>query len=97
VVENIEETDAGQVVPTEKVLADSGLVEVASGTHPWSRAWIRVFAQPYFAATSPDGTFRLDSIPPGTYRLVVWEPALGARDTTVMVGDGRVREVDIAF
>lgn len=97
VLDVVEETDAGQVVPTGKVLADSGLVQVLSQTHSWSRAWIRVFDHPYFAATTRDGTFRIDSIPPGTYRLVVWQPALGVRDTTVTVSAKAERVVHVAY
>ena len=39
--------------------------------HPWTRGFIAVFESPYFAVTGASGSFRLDSVPPGTYRLDV--------------------------
>lgn len=38
--------------------------------------WIVVQGHPYFAITDADGGFRMDAVPPGTYRLQVWIPPL---------------------
>ena len=65
-------TDDGQVVPNEYIAAKSGLVAVTCTLHPWTRGYIAVFESPYFALTDARGTFRLDSVPPGKYHLVVW-------------------------
>ena len=35
-------------------------------------AFILVFAHRYFAVTDDDGRYRLDSVPAGTYTIVVW-------------------------
>lgn len=93
----VRESEAGQVVPTEKALARRGLVEVVSGTYPWSRAWIRVFDHPYFAVTNRDGTFTIDSVPPGSYRLVAWEARLGTREREVTVQAATDSRVDLSF
>lgn len=39
-----------------------------------SRGWVVVPQHPYYAITGPDGSFRLDRVPPGRYSLVVWHP-----------------------
>lgn len=96
-IDMVQETDAGQVVPTEKVLARAGLVEVRCDRHPYTRAWIRVFDHPYFAVTNRDGTFTLDSVPPGTYTLEAWQPTLGVRTMKVTVGKGADVTVEVAF
>ncbi|HEX6536068.1 MAG TPA: DUF2012 domain-containing protein [Gemmatimonadaceae bacterium] len=96
-IDLVQETDAGQVVPTEKVLARPGLVEVRCDRHPSTRAWIRVFDHPYYAVTNRDGTFTLDSVPPGTYTLEAWQPRLGVRTMKVTVGKGTDVKVDVAF
>jgi hypothetical protein len=93
----IRESDAGQVVPTEKVLTQPGLVEVRCAVHPWTQAWIRVFDHPYFTLATPDGTFAIDSVPPGTYRLVAWEPARGVREQLVTVEAGQGAVVTIRY
>jgi hypothetical protein len=91
------QTDPGQVVPTGKVLALPGLVEARCELHPWTRAWIHVFDHPYFAVTNRDGTFTLDSVPPGTYHLRLWHPALGERTRSVSVEEGEDTKVEIGF
>ena len=93
----VDESDAGQVVPAAAVLAHPGLVEVRCDLHPATHGWIRVFDHPYFAVTGRDGAFRIDSVPPGTYRLAVWQPALGERDVTVKVEAGRAADVRVAL
>jgi hypothetical protein len=80
--------DEGEVVPTDAVLSRPGLVEVRCDLHPWTRAWIAVFDHPYYAVTERDGSFTLDSVPPGKYRLIAWHPRLGEveRDVEVTAG-----------
>ena len=93
----VEQTDAGQVVPTAVVIAHPGLVAVRCDVHPATRAWIRVFDHPYFAVTTRDGSFTLDSVPPGTYTLSVWQPSLGERDTTIHIAARQRASATIAL
>lgn len=93
----VDESDAGQVVPTAAVLARAGLVAVRCDVHPVTRAWIRVFDHPYFTVTARDGSFAIDSIPPGTYTLAVWQPSLGERDTTIHVAARQSASATIAL
>jgi len=65
-------TDDGQVVPNEHIAAKAGLVGVSCKQHAWTHGFIAVLESPYFALTDPSGTFRIDSVPPGTYRLMAW-------------------------
>jgi hypothetical protein len=97
VLDVVQETDWGQVVPTEKVLARPGLVEARCTLHPWARAWIRVFDHPYFAVTNRDGTFTIDSVPPGTYHLVAWQARLGVKEQMVTVEATKDAKVTVAF
>ncbi|MBX6333315.1 MAG: hypothetical protein IRY91_15825 [Gemmatimonadaceae bacterium] len=97
VVDHVQETDAGQVVPTEKVLAQPGLVEARCELHAWASAWIQVFDHPYFAVTNRDGTFTIDSVPPGTYHLVVWQPHLGRREREVRVDGVHDSRIEIRY
>lgn len=82
-------SDDGQVVPVSAPLARAGLVEARCDLHPWSRAWVAVFDQPYFTVTLRDGAFALDSVPPGKYGVVAWHPRLGVVQDTVRVVDGQ--------
>jgi hypothetical protein len=89
----VDETGAGQVVPIERVLGRAGIVELRCDQHPWSRAWIAVFAHPYFAVTAADGLFRLDSVPPGRYAIRAWHPRFGSVADSVTVSEGGVVSV----
>jgi Polysaccharide lyase family 4, domain II len=84
----VSENDAGQVVPSERVLARPGVLELRCDRHPWTRAWIAVLPTPYAAVTDPDGAFLIDSVPPGRWHVRVWHPSLGYRDDTVTVTAG---------
>ena len=83
----IRETDEGQVVPNERVLANPGVHELSCTAHPWTRAWSSVFDHPYFATTT-DGAFAIDSIPPGRYAVRAWHPRLGAVEDSVTIDAG---------
>lgn len=85
VLASIRETDEGQVVPNEQVLARPGILELTCTTHAWTHAWIAVFDHPYFAATTSDGAFAIDSIPPGRYAVKMWHPRLGAVEDSVTI------------
>jgi hypothetical protein len=89
-------TDDGQVVPNEHIAAKGGLIAATCVQHPWTRGFIAVFESPYFAVTGASGSFRLDSIPPGTYRLVAWhERAQTQLERQVTVSAGGTSNVDV--
>ena len=62
----------GQMVTSERIAKSSGIVEVRCVQHPSTRGYIAVFDHPYFAVTEADGSFKIDSLPPGSYKLMVW-------------------------
>lgn len=91
----VTESDEGQVVPLERVLNSPGMLEVRCDQHPWTRGWIAIFAHPYFAVTQPDGSFALDSVPPGRYRLQTWHERTGVSSREVTVDGGGTAEVKV--
>ena len=81
--------DNGEVVPFDRVLDKPAQLEVTCELHPWSKAYVIVLDHPYFAMTSPTGTFSIDNIPPGTYHVRAWHPSLGLSDQTVTIVAGQ--------
>ncbi|MFL5616755.1 MAG: carboxypeptidase-like regulatory domain-containing protein [Gemmatimonadaceae bacterium] len=77
-----------QVIPTERPFAAPGLVVVRDADHAWPTAYIAVFDHPYFAVTAPNGTFRIDGVPPGKYRLKVWHERTKSAEQVVQVAEG---------
>ncbi|MDF1506075.1 carboxypeptidase-like regulatory domain-containing protein, partial [Roseisolibacter sp. H3M3-2] len=90
-------TDAGQVVPDDRVLAEAGAVEVRGESLPWVRAWLLVFDHPYYATTDAAGTFALDSVPPGRYTLVAWHPRAGRVEQEVTVTAGQTVSAELVL
>jgi hypothetical protein len=89
-------TDDGQVVPNEHLAAKAGLITAVCAQHPWTRGFIAVFESPYFAVTDDAGTFRIDSVPPGKYRLLVWhERGESQIEREVEVSAGGTSRVDV--
>ena len=70
-----------------------GLVRVYCDVHPRMVAYVQVMANRYYAQPGTDGSFTIDNVPPGRYRLHVWHeriPAEIVRDVTAG-GDSAVQ------
>jgi plastocyanin len=52
-------------------------IPVGCDVHPWMRAYVSVFDNPYFAVTPASGRVSLAPVPPGTYVVGVWHETLG--------------------
>lgn len=65
--------------------------------HPWMRAYLFVFNQPYFAVTSRDGTFALKNLPPGTYTVEAWHEPHQIIDQTVVLGPKDSKSISFTF
>jgi hypothetical protein len=90
--------NAGQLVASERLAKSSGIVEVQCLHHRWMHGYVAVFEHPYFAVTKPDGSFRIDSLPPGTYKAMVWRAGLAKPvQQDVQVTAGGAAKVDVAL
>jgi plastocyanin len=65
-----------------------GVVRVFCDIHSHMNAFIVVFAHRFFAVTGPDGDYRIDGIPPGTYSVAVWHPVLSGETRSVRITEG---------
>lgn len=58
---------------TKQQLRKSGMIEIeCDAGHVWMNGWVWVTPSPYAAITNENGEFLIESIPPGTYTLVMW-------------------------
>jgi plastocyanin len=67
-----------------------GLARVYCNVHPRMVAYVLVMGNRYYAQPGADGTFTIDDVPPGRYRLHVWHE----RIPTEMVNDVAVGSVE---
>jgi hypothetical protein len=86
--------DDGEVVPVDRFTVPAE-IEVVSEQHPWTHAWMAVLDHPYYAQTAANGTFSIDGVPPGRYRIRAWHPSLGFVDDSVTVAAGQ--QANVAF
>jgi len=73
------------------------MIPVKCNIHPWMKAYIGVFDNPYFAVTGKDGSFDLKDVPPGTYTLVAWHELYGTREQNVTLGPKESKMIQIKF
>lgn len=86
----------GQVVASERLAKLPGIVEIRCEQHPWTHGYIAVFDHPYFAVTEADGSFRIDSLPPGKYTVNVWHEGMSKPMTqTVQVAANGTAKLDL--
>ena len=55
-----------------------GLVRVYCNVHPRMVAYVVVAANRYYTQPGVDGSFAIDNVPPGQYRLHVWHERIAA-------------------
>jgi len=68
-----------QMVDITKRLARPGVVRVLCDAHPHMMAWMVVHDSPYYAVSDERGAFRIDGIPPGTYKVTMWHEGFRAK------------------
>lgn len=72
-------------------------IPVVCNIHPWMRAYLFVFDNPYFEVTPQTGTFELQGVPPGTYTVEVWHERFGTLDQTVTVAPRESAQISFKF
>lgn len=61
-----------QMIDITKRLTKPGVVRVVCDAHPHMSAWMIVHDSPYYAVTDDKGAFRIEGIPPGSYKITMW-------------------------
>ncbi len=64
--------------------------------HPEMLGYIFVAPSPYAAAVDKSGRYVIKGVPPGTYKVAVWNSHLKAPDKPVTVAAGKTETVDLA-
>ena len=66
--------------------------------HNWMLSWVSVFDHPYFAVTDANGAFTIDSLAPGTYKMMVWhEGAQKPVEQQVQIAANGSAKVDVSI
>lgn len=84
-------TDAVQLVKGRKVFS------MQCSMHPYMQSWGYAIDHPYFSVTDAAGSFFIDDVPPGKYRLKVWHPILGMREQALTVSANETISLQLWF
>jgi hypothetical protein len=68
-----------EIIDITRRLTKPGVIRVLCGAHPHMAAWMVVHDSPYVAVTDERGAFRIDNVPPGTYRVSMWHEGFRPR------------------
>jgi plastocyanin len=71
------------------------IVRINCDLHSWMVGWVVVTAHPFYAITGADGQFSFDGLPPGQYKLNVWQERLGTVTANVTVSDAQPGRVTV--
>jgi Polysaccharide lyase family 4, domain II len=72
-------------------------IQIDCSVHDFMHAWIFVARNPYYSVVDDRGTFHIDDVPAGRYRLRVWHGRLGYRESEVVVVAGRQSHVEFTY
>ncbi len=76
---------------------NAGAYTQLCSVHPEMLAFIFVVENPYSAAVDKEGRFAIKDVPPGTYKVAVWNSHLKAVEKTVTVTEGKASEASFSL
>lgn len=65
--------------------------------HPWMSASSKVVWNPYQDISKNNGSFKIDQIPPGHYKVVVWHPYVGEKTLEVDISSGGNTQLELTL
>ncbi len=55
------------------------------GFHAFMLSWGLAVSNPYYAITDGAGSYKIDNVPPGSYRMTAWHPYVGIMSEEIVV------------
>jgi hypothetical protein len=77
--------------------AQDTMLHLTCDVHRWMNAYVGIVSHPYFSVSGANGEFRIEHVPPGTYRLQLWHERLGQLTQPVKVSEGAIAHVDAVY
>lgn len=71
-----------------------GLIRLYCEIHSHMKGFILVLKNPYFALAAEDGSYKIEGVPPGSYKLTAWQEEHEPVVVDVAVADGGATKQD---
>jgi hypothetical protein len=92
----VQERDSDAISTVLRVTRGNA-IKMECSVHDFMHGWVFVARNPYYVIVDDNGTFRIDDIPAGKYRLRVWHSRLGYRETEVVISAGHESHVEFTY
>ncbi len=69
-------------------------VPLLCNVHAEMSGFVVILSNPYFSVTGRDGVFKIENVPPGTYKVSAWHEKLRTVTKDVTVESGKASNVD---
>jgi plastocyanin len=83
--------------PINKELEEANVIKFTCDVHPWMRGFVVVTDHPFFAVSGADGSFTIEKVPAGKYKLEAWHAFYGPKTVDVEVADGKTVEATFTY
>ncbi|MDP6190778.1 MAG: hypothetical protein QF872_08220, partial [Gammaproteobacteria bacterium] len=93
---NISQPEIGTINKTIKLKRGAGM-KVECDAHDFMHAYVFVAKNPYYALVSEDGTFKIDNVPAGKYKIMAWHGSLKEQKGKVTVTANGETTIDFNF
>ncbi len=93
---NVSQPDQNTITKTVK-LKKGAAMKVECDAHDFMHAYTFVAKNPYFAIVKADGSYTIDNVPAGEYKIKAWHGFLKDQKSKVKVTAGGTVTVDFAF
>lgn len=92
-------------IPAEEVSADNKvtfqkdykIMQMICGMHEFMQTWGYRIENPYYFQTGADGTFKIENIPPGEYKVNAWHYMMDLESRTITIPANGTAEVNFEF
>ncbi|WP_437650092.1 carboxypeptidase regulatory-like domain-containing protein [Sorangium sp. So ce362] len=76
---------------------NDGIIKLTCDIHPWMRGFVVVTDHPFFAVSGDDGSFTIEKVPAGKYKLEAWHSRYGLKTADVTVADDEPAQVTFTY
>ncbi len=94
---NISQPPELEVITKTVKLKRGTAMKLECDAHDFMHGYVFVAKNPYFAVVKEDGSFVIDNVPPGKYKIAAWHGLLGEKRGKVTVEAGGKTTIDFAY